>query len=227
MRHIAAAILSVLVIAGCQQQEENTADSGDREAARASLEAEARQDSRQTQMVEVLQLDATQTSALNDAFSARDEAVGAWLKGEKGTELVSWEAEIKRAAREKKLGALRNATDQAKPLRDELRQLFATHEARIMDVLTPDQQIQWQGFEVSSKLLQLTEDLGLNAQQFAAIEQGGPAAVREAIQRGEPNPKAAAFLELERWMENSVLSEQQFNAYEAVKSDNKLRSLGI
>lgn len=226
MRTLAAILVTLLTVTGCQQKE-STPEPVDTDAAKASLQTEARQDNKQAQMIQVLQLDATQASALNEAYTARDNAATAWIEGEKGDKLVAWEAEIKRAAKAKDLGAVRNATSRAKPLRDEFRQLFATHQANIMNVLTPEQQIHWQGFEVASKLLDLTKDLGLNPQHIAAIEQGGPTVVHQAIQNGEPNPKAAAFLELERWMEDTLLTQQQRAAYDAVKSENKMRSLDI
>ena len=125
------------------------------------------------------------------------------------------------------LTEVKRCTATGKPLREELRRLIEDHETAIMNTLTPDQQVQWQGYEVTRKMLDLMKPLNLGFDQAQAIEGAGPAAVNQAIAAGEPTPKAAAFLALEQWAEQSVLDEAQRTAYEAIKAENKLRSLGV
>jgi len=216
----------LLFIAGCQPAADPEAEI-DLAAAQAELEAEAARDDVRADMLRVLALAPGQADALNAAFDARDKALGDWIAGEKGQRLIALEAEMAARTRASDLDGVRNAIAQAKPLREELMGMVEQYQTAILDTLSYEQRVQWLGFQVSSKLLQLAEGLGLNGAQLAAIEQGGPSAVAQAIQRGEPNPKAAAFLELEKWVEESVLSPEQRAGYAAVKDKNKLRSLGV
>ncbi|MBX3179337.1 MAG: hypothetical protein KF886_18430 [Candidatus Hydrogenedentes bacterium] len=196
-------------------------------SAEAGLREEGSGDAQPEEMARVLGLDPAAASALRDAFARRDAEVEAWIAGERGQRLIRLEAEMFAAVEARKLDDVKRATAEATPLRDELRQLIADHETSILDSLGPERRVQWEGYEVAKKMLDLMQPLELNFQQAQAIEQGGPAALAQAMRAGEPNPQAAAFLELEKWVEESVLTPDQRAAYQDIKASNKLRSLSI
>ena len=226
MRNLVIAIPMMLLSFGCQPTQDG-ATTLDVDAARQRIQAEAVKDDARDTMMRVMQPDPTQTAALDQAYTARNEAVGAWLAGEKGQRMIALEAEMRTAAEAKDLNGVRAATSQATPLRNELRELVASHQAAILDVFSPAQQLQWSGYEVASAMLELMAPLQLTPEQMAAIEGASIEAVARATQRGEPTPKAAAFLDLEQWAEDSVLNPEQWDGYQGIKDRNKMRSLGI
>lgn len=226
---IHAACIAVLVagvlLAGCGPAGDEP--ELDLAAAEADVRAKEARAGKLEDMQRVLDLDPATGEALQAAFAAGDEAVEDWIAGERGQQLIELEARMFAAVDARDLAEVRRTTAAAKPLRDELRALLADHEQAILDVLTPEQQVEWHGHEVSRKLLDLLKPLNLGFEQAQAIERSGAPAVSQAIDRGEPNPKAAAFLDLEKWVEDSVLDPEQRAAYQDIKSENKLRSLGI
>ena len=210
---------------GCAPQEEGPAL--DLVSAETNIRTNDTGAEEYNEMAQVLRLDPAAMDRLGAAFAERDEAVERWIAGEKGQLLIETEARMMAAVEARDLAMLKQCTATGKPLRDELRRLIEDHETAIMNTLTPEQQVHWQGYEVTRKMLELMQPLNLGFDQAQAIEGAGPAAVHQAIAAGEPTPKAAAFLALEQWAEESVLDEAQRAAYEAIKAENKLRSLGV
>jgi len=200
---------------------------GEQEGVEAKLRAEAPSDEMRASMMAVLGLSGAEADAVSAAFEARDAAFETFLVGEQGQRLIALEAEMAVAARNQDLAGVRSTTQQATPLREALRKILRDGEQAILDELTPSQQIHWQGHEVSTRLLSTMEPLALTAEQRGVISQAGPEAVSQALNQGELNPSAAAFLALERWVESDVLNEEQRSRYETVKGKKGLRSLGI
>lgn len=224
---LALLALHTLLIAACAPGNGATDPALDLASAEAGLREESGESAQPDEMVRVLGLDPAAASALREAFARRDAEVESWIGGERGQRLIRLEAEMFAAVEARKLDDVKRATAEATPLRDELRQLIADHETSILDSLGPERRVQWEGYEVARKMLDLMQPLELNFQQAQAIEQGGPAALAQAMRTGEPNPQAAAFLELEKWVEESVLTPDQRAAYQDIKASNKLRSLSI
>lgn len=220
------AALSILTISGCGPAKDpaptmNLAD------AETRLRSEKPGGDVFDDMVRVLQLDTAAQGALRQAFSARDDAFEAWIVGPDGQRLIALEAEMFAAVEAKNLNEVKRTTSQATPLRNALRALVSEHDEAIRSVLHPDQRIQWDGHLVADEMLVLMQPLGLAFEQAQAVENGGVTAVLQAMEAGQPNPKAAAFLELEKWVEERVLSPEQRAAYQDIKASNKLRSLSI
>jgi hypothetical protein len=226
MRNTIALIVLLLIPVGCQPGSQPEA-ALDVEGAEQQVRAEAQEDDVRDAMMRVIQLEPAQRTALEQAYMARDEEFGAWLEGEKGKRLVALEARMRIEAKESNLAEFRKVIAEATPLRNELIGMLKSHQQNILDTLSPSQQLQWAGYEVSSTMLELMVPLQLVPGQVSAIEGAAVEAVAQATQRGEPNPKAAAFLDLEQWVEESVLSAEQHDGYQDVKDANKMRSLGI
>ncbi len=211
---------------GCAPVEEGP-PAGMQEEVEAKLRAEGPPDEKRASMIAVLGLSGADADRVAAAFEARDMAFENFLAGERGQKLIALESEMAVAARNQDLAGVRASTQAATPLREALRKIVEDGEQAILDALTPSQQIQWQGHEVSTRLLTTMEPLGLSAEQVAAISQTGPEAVAQALNQGAVNPSAAAFLDLERWVASEVLSQEQRTHYEGVKGKKGLRSLGI
>ena len=209
---------------GCAPAEEEPAL--DLASAEANIRANDTGGEQYNAMVQVLALGPESAGTLQRAFADRDEAVEGWIQGERGQRLIELEAQMVAAANARDLAGVKRTTGEAKPLRNELRQLIADHEEAILGTLTSEQQVQWKGYEVSRKMLDLMKPLNLAFDQAQAIESAGAPAVFEAIQRGEPTPKAAAFLDLEQWVEGQVLDEAQRAKYQNIKSENKVAEFG-
>jgi len=218
-------LLIMLMYAGCAQ--EVALPELDLASAEANIRIHDLGGETYNDMVRVLNLDPGAMDALQMAFAERDEAVEQWLSGEKGQRLIQVEAEMVAAVEARNLEEVKRCTAAGRPLREEMCQLIEDHEAAILNTLTPDQQVAWQGYEVANKMLVLMTPLNLEIDQVQTIEGAGMPAVVQAMNQGQPNPKAAAFLALERWAEESVLYPEQREAYQDIKADHKLRSLSL
>lgn len=224
LKYSGAIIVALLLFMGCDGPSSEVSAPSLAET-RARVESEFQMDSELDQMNRVLSLDPTQSEALLAAYEKRDSEISAWLAGEKGQRLIALEADMARAAREQDLEGVRNATSQAKPLRMEIIMLIGDHEGAMRALLSEAQRDQWDGFQIAAEMLDLMEPLQLDGAQRSAIEAAGPQALTQARERGEVNPSAAAFLDLERWAEESVLSPEQRAGYGPIKSKHGLRSL--
>ena len=217
--------LVCLGIFSCSQEDPvHTANLAEAEA---SLRSDTTFDAEKETMIRVLELDETEARRLGQAFDRRYERLEQFLSGEKGQRLIALEADLRVATTARDLAAVKGVIDQATPLREAFRQLIKDHNQALLDTLMPEQATHWQGYEVGIRLLETMMPLDLSADQMVAISQAGPPAFFQAQQTGEVNPKAAAFLQLERWAESDVLLPAQREAYEAIKGKRGLRSLGI
>lgn len=197
------------------------------EAAAARSELEATWQAEYDAMAAAVPLSADEASKLEQAFESFHADLAAWLDGPEGQRLMALEAEMKAAARGKDLAGVRAATGEARPLRDTFEQKIKAGQQALLDALTPENRARWKGHKLAAHLLELMEPLELSPQQRSAIESNAAAALAQAEARGEANPPAAAFLELERWAETQVLSPDQRSAYEGIKKGAPLRSLRI
>ena len=227
-----ATVLKCLLVMGvcvglqcCSQQGQSSEDI--LAEAEATVRSEAAFEAKKTTMIRVLGLNASEALRLGQAFDARYEAIEQFLSGEAGQRLITLEAELRVAAQAKDLAAVQRVIDEAQPLRDAFCQRIEEQEVALYDVLTPAQATHWQGYEVAVRLLETMGPVKLSAEQMVAISEAGPPAFYRAQEAGEVNPKAAAFLQLERWAESDVLSPEQRDTYEAIKGTKGLRSLGI
>lgn len=170
----------------------------------------------------VLDLSEQEQSALQAAYLAREEEHSTWMAAN-GRRLVELEQQMKKAAKSRDLGGVRAAKAKATPLRTELRELLARHEAAITGALTPDNQSAWAAAGLAERLLELMTPLNLTEDQIAQIYAEAAIAVQKSA--NEPNPSAAGFIALEKGVEVRVLKAEQKDAYAAVKKKNPMRSL--
>ncbi|MFH0793305.1 MAG: hypothetical protein V2A74_04660 [bacterium] len=176
-------------------------------------------------MLQVLSLSEAEAIPLKAAFDEGDAAIQAW-QARHGSELQRLEEQMKSAAKSQNLAGVRDATSKAKPLRDELVQLARTHHEKILSSLSPGKRIQWDGYLLAEKLLELMQPLALRAEQRKAVADHAVAAARTVARAGQPgDTMAGAFLKLERSVEQEVLTPQQRADYGLIKKKHPLRSL--
>ena len=219
IRLLLSGIVVCFLMAGCTQEAEVPVSLPDAPEARIGEEYEA--------IPSMLGLSPEESSAFAGQLDRLDATLRSWMQGEKGQQLMGLEAEIRTKTEEKDLPGLRAVIAQATPLRTEIRELIESSRNELLDSLGPEGRLKWEAHEVASGLLELMETLVLDATQEAQIRTNAIEQLRAALSKNEPNPKAASFLELERWVESRILSFEQRAAYEAVKKDNPMRSLGV
>ncbi len=216
-----ASVLSVSCAARSDRAEKN--EKQEPAAKNDAADGEQHESAREyAEMTAVLQLPEQEAARLKAAFDARDAAFSAW-SAEKLKKLNELEAQMMRAARARDLSEVDRIKKQAEPLRDEMRALHKAHQETILEVLSPEQRLDWQGHKLSRRLLELMEPLALTDDQKGQIRKQARAAYQDAA--GTPNPDAAGFLALEKSVERSVLAPQQQAAYQAIKKKHPLRSL--
>lgn len=212
---------AILALAGCGPRE--SAPPAETPARQTGLEVEW--EAELDAMAAALPLSPGETDALRAAFQAVQDDLRGWMNGPDGQRLIELEADMAAAAKRKDLAGVQAATSAARPLRDTFEAKIAAGKQGMMDALTPENRSRWGGHRLASHMLELMAPLGLSPEQQAAIRDNAAAAMDKAAARGEPNPPAAAFLELEKWLESSVLTPEQRTAYEAVKRAHPMRSL--
>ena len=217
-------IVVLLGISGCTGEGSNSS-SGD--AQPVELRSDTAWESEFGLMVSVLGLNQGESQGLRIAFEDREAEVGAWIRGERGVKLAQLEGEMKAAAKNKDLAETKRTISAADPLRKELRNLVDSHEANILGSLTPERQIQWDGYKIAEKLLGLMALLALDATQQQQIRNAAVESISQAVWSGQVNPRAAGYLELEKWVENQLLSDSQYDAFQDLKKKSPMRSLGI
>ena len=177
------------------------------------------------EMVEVLALTAAEQNAVRTAYEEGYAAFVERLEGDEGKDLMAEEAELKKAVEQKNLSAVRSITARAAPKRRAMEGAVQQVEEGALAALPPEKLNQWNGHRVAKELLTLMEPLGLNGDQWNAIYGTGTMAVLDAQQKGEPNPMAAGFIQLEVWAEQNVLMQEQYAQYQDIKKQNPMRSL--
>jgi len=182
-------------------------------------------ESEYTEMASAVGLGLADSQRLRTIFEERETELGGWLRGPKGTQLVELETRLRSAAKSSDLSETRKVIAKATPLRREFEGLIESYKTKIMNALTPQQQSQWQGHQLAEKILELMLSLNLDANQQQQIRTAAVQTIDQAKQQGQPNPPAAAFLELEEWIEGNLLSGDQRKAYVEVKKENPMRSL--
>ena len=170
----------------------------------------------------VLELSDQEQATLKAAFEARVEAVTQWGTEKRAT-LVKYEQQMKQAAKDRDLVGLRQAKAKAEPLRNELRELLKTHRSKIREALSPEYRFKWDAHQVSERILDLMQPLNLTDQQISQVQAKALSTVRASV--NQPNPQAAAYMELEQTVERNVLTAEQSQAFEEIKKKNPLRSL--
>lgn len=175
----------------------------------------------------VLKLSDEESKAFQLNLSKHNDALRAWVEGEKGQRLIALEAEIRIKSTEKDLAGLRSVIGQATPLRNEIGRLIESSREELLDSLGFSRRCIWEGDRVATALLELIAPLALDTAQESLIHQGAQHLIVQAHGDNEPNPKAATFLELEKMAEQDVLTPEQREAYQAIKKQHPMRSLAV
>jgi hypothetical protein len=225
---IAIMLIALSTLPACNYQLADEIDSSSDPAEPITLRGDTSWESEHSEMVSVLTLDPADAQRLRAVFESREAELGGWITGERGTKLIELETELRDAATNSQLTETRLIIAQATPLRREFEALVNTHKTKILNALTPTQQKQWQGHQLAEKLLALMKPLILDPAQQQQIR----TAAAQAITRHEVAPKgirdaptAAAFLQLEQWVEEKILSQAQRQNYAPIKGKKALRSL--
>jgi hypothetical protein len=218
-------ILALSVFPACIFELGDEIDSAPDSSDPVTLRSDTDWESQHTEMVSILALNPTDAQRLRTVFQARETELGGWIRGDRGAKLVELETALRAAATNSELTETRKFIAQATPLRREFEALAEGHETNILNALTPAQQNQWQGHQLAQKLLDLMAPLNLDPTQQEQIRAAATQAIAQAKQQQQPNPPAAAFLELEKWAEDNILNGNQRQAYAPIKQKNALRSL--
>ena len=173
-------------------------------------------------MESALLLSDEEASRLKDAFETRQTEVSSWL-AVNGAKLESLEKQMAAAAKSRDLRGVKNATAEATPLRNDLRDLVATHKDAIVAALSAENQTIWSAHQLSQRILESMTALALTEEQIKQIRTEAVKTVQTTTR--EPNPEAAGFLKLEKTVESRFLTADQRTAYEEEKKNNPFRSL--
>jgi DNA mismatch repair ATPase MutS len=157
-------------------------------------------------MQSALSLSDEEFAKVQEVFEARESEVSVWMAAN-GAKLEQLEKKMASAAKARDLTGVRNATSQAKPLRNELRELVATFRDAIPDALSEDNRFAWAAHQLSQRLLELMDELNLAPEQIEQIEAESHSAIQYAA--NESNPASAGFLTLEKFAETKVLTKDQ------------------
>lgn len=174
------------------------------------------------EMQSALAMSDEESAKVQAAFEKREVEVSAWMATH-GAKLAKLEKTMRTAARSRDLAGVRNTTSKAKPLRDALRELIATHTKTIPAALSKDNQSAWAAYQLSQEVLDLMEDLNLTPEQIEQIQVESHSVMQSAVDKTEPQP--ASVLALQQFAETKVLTKDQIADYESVKKKNPLRLL--
>lgn len=215
-------VLTIAVVGtGCDP----ASDSGAPQAAVPAIDEPPAWEDELYEMADALGLSIAEEDAVRAAYEARDAEVRAFMESERGRQLSEDEAALADATRARDLAAVRAITDRARDDRAELMRIVEDGKRRIRDALPEDKRVEWDAHRIASEMFEVMEPLELTSDQRWEIEAQAVTNVEAAIARNEPNPMAAAYLSLEKWAENAVLTPEQRQAYQSLKKENPLRSL--
>lgn len=225
-RNVGALLVLALAAIGCEPADDAPATQANaQQAAAVAMNEPPAWEDELYDMVHALDLTIAEEDAVRAAYEQRDADVRAFMESERGRQLSDDEAALAEAARAGNLSKVREITGRAGGDRDALRQIIRDGKRRIREALPEDKRVAWDAYQVSAELLELMEPLGLDLDQQLKIEDQAVVSMEAALARNEPNPMAAAFLSIEKWAENAVLTPTQRRAYTDVKQENPLRSL--
>ena len=212
-------VVVALLLPGCGQAPEPPPPAATVEAAAPDWQANY------DEMVAVLALSSTERTHLRDTMAREYEAFAAWMAGPNGQAVRDEDAALRAAAEARDVAAVRRITQQPQTARAAMRARLDEVTAAVLAALPPAQRQAWAAHQMVSKFVEVMAPLALSAQQEQALRTAAPQAYAAAVQRGEPNPASAAYLDLERYAETQVLSPEQLQRYADVKRDNPMRSL--
>jgi len=152
-------------------------------------------------MVEVLGLDADQKKKLSDAIEAKMVALKTLRESESGRKLRELQKELPNAKTPEQTEQIKQ---QINALREEMRKVMAEQDAKILSVLTPEQQSQWASHRLALMTLKRYGRVGLSEDQKEQIrELSRKHATTDAAQM---RAKQAGFF---KQINENVLTEEQ------------------
>lgn len=195
------------------------------EVAREAILAQSSLADELTEMQAVVTLTPEQYAALEQHYTKRNTAIQQWIDSDKGKRLIALEAELSAQANNSDLAGVKTTIAEARPLREELTALVHAAHEDLLNTLGAEGRLRWEAHELSNALLDLMTPLALDALQQEKLREASPQFLLQAKNANEANPRAAAFLQLEQWAEQSILTPTQANAFQPIKKDNPMRSL--
>ncbi len=218
------AMLLVVTLASCTDSDSSSppeavgVEGQDREPDKESWDWEAEFQEMKT----ALALGKEDAAKLRAAFESTGQEIEKWWEV-KGGELIEREAKIKQAVKERDLAGVKSATAAARPLRQEITKLIKQRKQELLLVLPPESQTQWQAHQVAGMFFDIADELQLTDEQVEQVQAAALTAVESSVQ--ETNPRAAAYLKLEKSIEQSILEQGQVAQFEAIQRKNPMRSL--
>jgi len=179
------------------------------------------------EIVRIIQLSPSETTALEQGFRKREADLTQWLEGPKGQKLIELETKLREQTEAKDLSGVRETIAQAKPIRQEIVTMIKSTRIDLINSLGSERRLEWDAHLVSRKMLNLMQPLSLDAAQIADIQYAAVEELRIAQQKGAPNPQAASYIELEHWVEDNILNDPQYESYQAIKASKPMQSLNF
>jgi len=159
-------------------------------------------------MISVLKMDEAQAERLSQAVRKYQEAVKAWEASPSGLKYKDLSDAAKKARQDKDKEKMKSIMQEMKSVRKERDALVAAERAKIMDVLTPEQKIQWAGFTLYRGTIGRYKRLKLTEEQDAQIREICTAAAKDMPDRSDRRAYGAARKKLAQDIEK-VLTPQQ------------------
>jgi len=157
-------------------------------------------------MAGVLELTDEQKDKMTEAITARDAALAEWDEGEDGKKL----AELVKKAKEADKDAARGLRKEAAALRKERAELEAAQKAKIMEVLTEEQKVKWEGHLLYTQMMRQFKKVGLTKEQEGKIRALCAAKGAEAIAAaGDRKALKKLRADLAAAISADVLTEEQ------------------
>jgi hypothetical protein len=169
-------------------------------------------------VVKQVGLEGDQLAKYTEAVAARTAAIDAWKK-DNAAKLEAYNAAVKQAKEKNDKDALKKANADAKELNTSLRKVEDEQRAKIMAVLTPEQHVKLNGYNLYVGAMVRYKKTGLSEEQTAKVRALCDKAAQDAgSDYGSDKKKDAAVRkQLAESIEKDVLTAEQRAALAAPK----------
>lgn len=223
MKYIIALSLMILVGCGSAGSTQSTDSSNDGK----SKSPFDHWPSQHREMVEVLDMDESESDRLKAVFEEHVAIYDAWNEenGEEYRKEFNESKNILSKSRSEKIRYLNNKNSKGKTLRAEFLEIVAKQERDVLKSLSKEDRAKWQGHLIFKHFANLTESMTFSDDQQKQLRQIASQAAGAAAK--ESNPLAAGFIQFEKQLERQVLNQEQRQEYSKIKDKNKFRTLSI
>ncbi len=160
-------------------------------------------------LVKELKLSDDQVQKLRQAAQAKADALAEFDKSEDGQKLIKLRADSSQARKDGDMDKSRSLYKDSVPLQQQRDKIDAQEQAKVLAVLTPEQQKQFRGYELYTGMLSWMSKAGFTDAQKAKIrEMAGEYAPKMAAET-DANKRSRIRLELHDKIVSDVLTPEQ------------------